>query len=59
MYDYDADDTDEVSFRDGDVIVDCKPVSDLIRLNHRPISPSQKAKRSRKLDGMNASGHVD
>merc|ERR1712137_217256 len=28
MYDYDADDDDEVSFRDGDVIVDCKPIDE-------------------------------
>lgn len=28
MYDYDADDDDEVSFRDGDVIVDCKSIDD-------------------------------
>jgi len=28
MYDYEADDEDEVSFRDGDVIVDCKPIDE-------------------------------
>ena len=26
MYDYQAADTDEVSFMDGDIIVDCQPV---------------------------------
>jgi hypothetical protein len=28
MYDYDAQDSDEVSFRDGDLIVNCTPIDE-------------------------------
>jgi hypothetical protein len=28
MYDYDAQDTDEVSFLDGDIIINCTPIDE-------------------------------
>jgi len=28
MYDYDAADSDEISFRDGDLMIQCQPIDD-------------------------------
>jgi len=51
MYDYDAQDNDEVSFREGDMVINCQPIDEgwmfgtIQRTNKRGMLPANYVER--------------